>query len=120
MLFMLEDDFPPDVREQLKLPDDIVRRIEDELERFGDSCHYEPGARRIVYDDVSVAERAYNSAQLREIEDYFEQVLDGNPTQDEKEMACFDWIGLHAKGFSELWRKFHACVPSGEIEKGAA
>ena len=109
---MLEDDFPPEVRERLGLPEDIVRRLQNELERFGGDCHYDSDLRRIIYHNLELAERAYDARQLSEIEDYIQEGVEETPSRDDENRVAFEWINQHREGFRELWMKTHAYIPA--------
>ena len=107
---MLEDDFPPEIRNELELPDDIVKRIREELERFGGDCHYDSDERKIVYHNLTVAEKAYDAMQLSEMEEHVRRTVGRDPTRDEENSAGFEWIKIHRQGFRELWEKIHKYI----------
>ena len=123
---MLEDDFPPE----------IAKRLRNELERFGNACHYDSGRKLIVYDNLEAAEAAYDAIQRQEMADYIRKRLgdvllvededwdendkERNEMRDKINAEITDWIEQHPIGFRRLWGKTHLRLSSvSNIERVA-
>ncbi len=103
----IENDFPPEVIEERKLPKDIVQRLEGELHQFSGACRYDHNIKKIVYRNLPLAEKIYDLIQQREMKDHIREKYGDNPTRDQENEAGFEWILQHREGFRNLWVKTH-------------
>ncbi|MFA6132704.1 MAG: hypothetical protein WC869_01655 [Phycisphaerae bacterium] len=90
---------------------EVAASLEAELVRFGDTCRYDCGRKKILYRSDVDALHAYVILQS-EMMDRHKWIESEKARRDLKDLSLADWIKRHSTAFSKFWRRTHVFVPS--------
>jgi len=78
----------------------IAASLREEITIYGEHCHYDDDAKKLIYDSAIYALSAYNGIQIHEWIKHGIEVM----TDD------LDWITSYSTLFRTYWRKTHRFI----------